>query len=140
MGSTTDACALPACFTQLIGACQPEGSCTREIGATQVRLCYDNGVDFVSEITADGAYTITKPDGSTCYRLNLVSGVDFNATYLAPDGTVAGTAQQDVAAGTWTLRCASGTSKVIDSSACGLSADTIPGTGDSSNCTMGSCI
>jgi|GEM_PF-5963905 len=128
--AAADAC-FPACLETLKAMCTPAGTCTKTEPAVQTAssssyYCFTNGVNIAS--TASGE-TRTKPDGTTCYQVDVVTsstGTMIQYLWKNGAGTLVATESFDYAdmGGRYHMvTCAGGTTTTVDTNSAACQAE-----------------
>jgi hypothetical protein len=87
-GSTGTTCQ-PDCLVRLLGGCAPSGACVYSAG----RICYANGVKYVSSTNGSVAMTTVTKNGAACATVQIAATTTYPYvyTYRSPTGAVLGT-------------------------------------------------
>jgi hypothetical protein len=129
---------LPACLAGLASGCEPQGACQQQQSGTNIAMCYANGVKMYVTVTvfpvAAATIRLARPDGSTCYTVDLPITMGTGGTMLTYRNAMGQVVATGVSEGDrLTITCTgSGVTQVVPSS-CGIAS------GATSGCRPGMC-
>jgi len=134
---STGTCNIPSCIATLMNACVPSGTCVDQTDLTTYSSndCFANGVKIITSVDMTTlAIVMTYKNGSsTCYSVEATGTTTTAAlTIKNASGTVVATGTEDTTS--TTLTCTGGQPVTLDAN-----CDSTALTGDTSNCTTGTC-
>jgi hypothetical protein len=140
-------CRVPSCFLDVISTCVPQGACKMRSSATGLTTCYQNGVKEIVGVdlaTKSSSYTVTRPDGTTCWTYSL----PYSSTGALPDkveitykdgaGVAFATLSYDRKTGAIDLACPGGPPQSLLGACAGVMMGGDPG-GTADQCEEGVC-
>ena len=134
---STEPCNIPSCLADLMNNCAPSGTCVDQLDTTTFadNVCFSNGIKIITTVdTTTSVIVMTYKNGSsTCYTVEL-SGTTTSETIAVknPSGSVVATGTGDTTSTTFT--CTGGQPVTLNPN-----CDSTALTGDTSNCTAGTC-